>query len=184
MQTFHPIMLIRHAEKPLREPRDADEAVGAGGRRGLSPRGERRARMLAEYFAPADGVLRDGHIHMPRFVFAAASTPAHRSTRPADTVRPVAGALGLVVQEEFGSDPPFNAVAAALKSAAALGPVLVGWRYDTLPDLASAIGATGVPADWPASRFDMTWVLEKSGEAWRLTQVPQLLMPGDRAEPM
>jgi hypothetical protein len=62
--------------------------------------------------------------------------------------------------------------------------VLVSWRFDTLPDLARAIGAKSVPADWPANRFDMTWVLEKSGDAWRLTQVPQLLMPGDHATPM
>ena len=184
MQNLHSIMLIRHAEKPLREPRDTDDGVGSGGRHGLSPRGERRARMLMEYFAPADGVLPDGPIRTPKFIFAASTTPAHHSTRPADTVRPVAAALGLAVQEEFGSDPPFDAVAVALEAAAALGPVLVGWRFDTLPELARAIGAKGVPADWPASRFDMTWVLEKSGDAWRLTQVPQLLMPGDSAAPM
>lgn len=186
MQTSHPIMLIRHAEKPLREPRDTDDvddAAGAGGPRGLSPRGERRARMLAAYFATADGISRDSRIRTPRFIFAAASTSQHPSTRPADTVSPLAAALGLAVREEFSSDPPFDAVAAALESAASRGPVLASWRHDTLPDLARAIGARAVPAEWPASRFDMIWLLEKSGGEWRFAQVAQMLMPGDSAAP-
>jgi hypothetical protein len=184
MQGSYPIMLIRHAEKPLRESRDVDDAAGAGGKRGLSLRGERRARLLAGYFAPVHDVLRDGHTCTPKAIFAAGTTAEHRSTRPADTVRPLAQALGLTVREDFSSDPPFDEAAAALKSAATRGPVLVSWRYDTLPELARAIGAQAVPEVWPADRFDMIWVLERLGDAWRLTQIPQLLLPGDNVAPV
>jgi len=39
---------------------------------------------------------------------------------------------------------------------------------------------------WPDDRFDIVWVFEpgSSGDSWRLRQVPQLLLAGDRAEPI
>ena len=39
---------------------------------------------------------------------------------------------------------------------------------------------------WPDDRFVIVWVFEpgSSGDSWRLRQVPQLLLAGDRAEPI
>ncbi|OZI37498.1 hypothetical protein CAL29_03570 [Bordetella genomosp. 10] len=184
MNTSHPIMLIRHAEKPLRESRYAQDIAGAGGRHGLSSRGERRAQLLAAYFMSSEDLLRERGLCRPRFIFAAATTPRHRSTRPVDTVKPLAAALNLAVRDEFASDPPFDKAADTLCSAAAQGAVLVSWRQDTLPELARAIGARGVPDVWPESRFDMIWLLERSGGVWTLTQVPQMLLPEDSDAPI
>jgi hypothetical protein len=43
-----------------------------------------------------------------------------------------------------------------------------------------------VPQIWPDDRFDLVWVFEpgSTGGSWRLRQVPQLLLAGDRAEPI
>jgi hypothetical protein len=184
MQASHPIMLIRHAEKPLPDPRDDDDMPGSRGRHGLSVRGERRASMLAGYFAPADGVFADSRIRTPQFIFAGAATLRRASTRPADTVWPLAAALGLAVRDEFSSDPPLDAVTAALVFSASRGAVLASWRHDTLAELARAIGARAVPAEWPEDRFDMVWLLRKSSDGWSLAQIPQLLMPGDSETPI
>jgi hypothetical protein len=183
MSDPHPIMLIRHAEKPLREPHDQDDGLGARGKRGLSPRGEQRAWKLADYFGRGRHP-KDSGICAPRFIFAASTSAEHRSTRPADTVQPLSAALGVPVRDEFDSDPPFDVLLHALHKAAREGPVLISWRYDTLPALARAAGAQAVPDEWPADCFDMIWLLERRGDACRLVQIPQMLMPGDSAEPI
>jgi hypothetical protein len=183
MKKTHPIMLVRHAEKPLPQVAEGVDGPGTRGKRGLSPRGQWRARLLVDYFVPIDGKFRDPEIGLPVAVFAANTSGEHRSTRPADTVRPVAESIGLSVHEDFGSDPPFDKVAAVIEKAAARGPVLVAWRFDTLPDLARAFGVKNAPP-WPADRFDMTWVLRKEGKDCTMTQVPQLLMQGDSVEPI
>lgn len=183
MPDHHPIMLIRHAEKPLREAHDKDDGFGARGKRGLSPRGEQRAWKLADYFGRGRHPKESG-ICAPRFIFAASTSAEHRSTRPADTVQPLSAALGVPVRDEFDSDPPFDALLQALHKAAKDGPVLISWRYDTLPALARAAGAQSVPDEWPADCFDMIWLLENHGDACRLVQVPQMLMAGDRVEPI
>ena len=43
-----------------------------------------------------------------------------------------------------------------------------------------------VPQVWPDDRFDLVWVFEPNPDAptFRLRQVPQLLLAGDRAEPI
>lgn len=184
MQASHPIMLIRHAEKPLRQALSPGDEAATRGPQGLSRVGEQRAQALAAYFAPPDGIFRDGRIRTPVFIFAAAATLRHPSTRPADTVWPLATGLGLAVRDEFSSDPPLAPIAAALAFAASRGPALVSWRQDTLPDLARAMGVSGVPDDWPADRFDMVWLLERAGREWRLAQIPQMLLPGDDPSPI
>ena len=37
--------------------------------------------------------------------------------------------------------------------------------------------------DWPEDRFDMVWVFDRVDAHWHLTQVRQLFLAGDRAEP-
>jgi hypothetical protein len=66
--------------------------------------------------------------------------------------------------------------------------VLVAWDHTRLPLIATRLVGDGssVPQIWPADRFDLVWVFEpgSTGGSRRLRQVPQLLLAGDRAEPI
>ncbi len=41
---------------------------------------------------------------------------------------------------------------------------------------------TTAPQYWPLDRFDLVWVFDRRGDTWTFTQVPQLLLAGDRPE--
>jgi hypothetical protein len=41
---------------------------------------------------------------------------------------------------------------------------------------------TSSPQYWPLDRFDLVWVFDRRGDTWTFTQVPQLLLAGDRPE--
>lgn len=68
------------------------------------------------------------------------------------------------------------------------GPVLICWQHEGIPAIVDRIvgNATTSPQDWPASRFDMVWVLDQqtTAGAWAFHQVPQLLLPGDSDAPI
>ena len=67
------------------------------------------------------------------------------------------------------------------------GVVLIGWEHKHIPLIANAIlGNATAPQQWPGERFDMVWVFDfdAGNGTWRFSQVPELLMPGDSAEPI
>jgi len=65
------------------------------------------------------------------------------------------------------------------------GIVLIAWEHKVLPSLIGHVpGAPAVPAAWPDERFDMVWILERAEGRWSFSQRPQLLLAGDRAEPI
>lgn len=171
------IMLIRHAEAP-EEGGVGLHGDGTAGEGGLGLRGWQRAGALARWFAPLDGAPLRG-LETPVHVFAAAPTAAHPSTRPRDTVAPLAALLGLEVDERFDTDMPLERVADVLRRLG--GPVLVCWRHDGLPALANELlqRPGEVPARWPETRHDVAWVLAPGGAGWRFTQLPQRLLAGD-----
>jgi hypothetical protein len=35
---------------------------------------------------------------------------------------------------------------------------------------------------WPLDRFDLVWVFDRRDSTWTFTQVPQLLLAGDRPD--
>ena len=166
-------LLLRHAEEP------ADDATLT-----LSDRGWQRAGALVRWLAPA-GVDAEPAppLVRPMRIVAAASTPEHPSTRPHDTVLPLAQLLELEVEQPFGSDDDPRRVAASLH--APDHAVVVCWRHDALPALARALlppdRASQVPPTWPDDRFDLVWAVHVKQGAWSLTQVPQQLLAGDRA---
>lgn len=173
------IMLMRHAEEP-----DGDASPS------LSPRGWQRAGALVRWLAPLglpgpSGPLAapPAPLATPRRIVAAARSDAHPSTRAHDTVAPLAQALQLEVEQPFDSDADTRRTAAWLRSLDAA--VLVCWRHDALPALARALlppdRASAVPAVWPEERFDLVWVLQPRSDGWMLSQVPQLLLAGDRS---
>lgn len=172
------IMLIRHAEKPL----DAETGVAADGSAdpaSLSVAGWQRAGALVRFFAapwlPA--------IRRPQHVFAARATQPGGSVRPRATVAPLAQALGVMVDESWSTEDEPAQVAAALR--ALEGPVLVCWRHEALPVLADELlQRPDVPRRWPDERFDLVWLISRDGPSWTFAQLPQQLLPGDRAQPV
>jgi hypothetical protein len=70
------------------------------------------------------------------------------------------------------------------KAIAAQGTVLIAWKHNNMQVIANAIlgNKTSAPQYWPLDRFDLVWVFDKRGDTWTFTQVPQLLLAGDRPE--
>jgi len=174
-----PIMLIRHAEKP----QDGELAVNLAGQPdadALSVRGWMRAGALVRFFATPDTHSR---IVRPLHLLAARATAARPSTRPRDTLQPLAQALGLKVDESWCSEDPLPELAAQLRQLQ--GPVLVCWRHEALPALANELlqRAEG-PERWPPQCYDMVWVVEQERFSRTLAQVPQRLLPGDSTHPL
>jgi hypothetical protein len=179
----HPtLMLIRHAEKPAADER-AVNRQGAEDGQSLSVTGWMRAGALVSLFAPADGRDHRPLLPQPRHLVAARPTTQRPSTRPRDTLLPLAEALGLSIDEQWSAEDPHPAVAAALRRLE--GPVLVCWRHEDLPALAvELLLGRSAPSRWPPSRYDLVWVIQQIGPSWRLTQVAQFLLPGDSARPV
>jgi len=118
------------------------------------------------------------HIVRPQFLLAARATADRPSTRPRDTLQPLAQALGLDIDERFAADDPLPAVATHLRQLG--GPVLVCWRHDTLPALANELlQRAEAPGRWPEHTHDMVWVVEQASLSRTLVQVPQRVLAGD-----
>ncbi len=172
------IMLIRHAEKP----RDGEQAVNREGQpdaHSLSVTGWMRAGALVRYFAVPEA-SGDAHqrIVRPAHLLAARPSPAHPSTRPRDTLQPLAQALGLTLDLRFASEEPLSPLAEHLRHLQ--GSVLVCWRHDELPALANALlQRNEAPGAWPEHCYDLVWVIEQLQLSRTLTPVPQQLLPGD-----
>lgn len=178
------VMLIRHAEKSDDLARVPN--LGPDGRpdeHGLSLQGWLRAGALVRHFAPHDeahGTSRG--LVRPVAIAAMSCTAARPSRRPELTVRPLAAALELPVQQL----DDLAALHAWLASIA--GPALVCWRHQGLPDVAQALAPrASIPELWPQDRFDVTWVVDFPGAASAsaaFSQQAQRLLAGDRDEPI
>jgi hypothetical protein len=70
--------------------------------------------------------------------------------------------------------------------AARPGITLVSWHHHSIHKIVQHLGdiTPTPPRHWPDDRFDMVWIFTRSGIGWRFEQIPQLLLPGDRAEPI
>lgn len=176
------VMFIRHGEKP-----SADGSVsgvtfdGAPSPDELSVRGWQRAGALVRFFAPMAGGMTPG-ISTPTQLFAPEPTVHVPSRRSGQTLTPLAELLGLTVCADFSKGQEAD-LAAAIASMS--GTVLVAWEHKAIRAIATALaGEVGVPQVWPDERFDMVWAFERIDLAWAFRQVPQLVLPGDSAEPM
>jgi len=177
------IMLIRHAERP--DPRNSIRGVteeGVKNKEELTVRGWQRAGALVRFFAPSDNRFVHPALARPGILFACGAGPKAPSLRPQHTLLPLARLL----QVEFNCDyfegeeeKLVRAVLAAKASAA-----LIAWKHANMSVIAHAIlGAmAGVPQHWPFDRFDLVWIFDKGASNWTFTQIPQLLLAGDRPE--
>lgn len=179
-KSLRKIFLIRHAEKPVAELGVGGvDRLGTPDKRSLSVRGWQRAGALVRFFAPLHNVPVAGVIERPDALFAA--SPRSKSQRPVQTLLELAQHLKLPIRQEFDSDADEARLLDAAKSSATVA--LVSWRQDSMADFARLLvdDEVSVP-EWDRSRFDVVWVFKRERRGWHFTQLPQLLLPGDRPE--
>lgn len=177
------IMIIRHAEKPVKE--QAMRGVDPAGRRGddnLTVRGWQRAGALVGLFAPHDARSARTGINRPAAIFAAGAEKAGKSRRSVQTVSPLAAALGLTIDDTLKATEEDRLAASILRLD---GPVLVAWEHDAIARIVEVVteGAATAP-QWPDDRFDLVFVLDRDARRWQFTQVTQRLLAGDSGEPI
>jgi phosphohistidine phosphatase SixA len=136
------ILLMRHADKSV-DPDDPD----------LSPAGIARAEQLATYVPQTFG--------KPDFIIATARSK--HSDRPAETVAPLANAVGITVQDDISDKDFENLVDEIFLNPAYRGKtVLICWHHGTLPAIAALLGAPArsYPDPWPDSHACYRAVLD------------------------
>jgi phosphohistidine phosphatase SixA len=156
------IVILRHAEKP-------DDPIDPN----LSPAGKARAVMLAS--------LIPRRFPNPDFLFA--SAPSKYSNRPAETLTPLAEAIGLRLDIDF-ADQDYGVLATDLlnKSKYDGKLVIICWHHGHIPDLALAFGASAsevaaapgmLGMHWDPSVFDLFWSLTFTAARTNLTKSSQ-----------
>lgn len=159
------VMVIRHGEKPADKN---DHTLNATGRL--------RAEKITELFTGVDLV---NGLFRPTRIYASKGTTA--SMRPLQTVQPLAAALGLSINTSFDAENAMTAMGGEL--AALPGVTLVSLEHTAIVGVCRALGTATpkVPSVWPADRFDVVWVFVKQPGGWRFWEVPEQLLPGDKA---
>lgn len=180
----HAILVIRHAEKST--PDDVVLAVDEFGRPNeheLSVLGWQRAGALAALLGNAKRLQGSG-LQQPRYLFGARPTKETPSIRCVRTLQPLADVLGIPVSLEF----EVGAEAALVRRLESLdGCALVAWEHTAIIAIATLLLGTNahIPTGWPEDRFDVVWVFTRSTDGkWALAQVPEMLLAGDRPEPI
>lgn len=186
------VMIIRHAEKPTTTPPPATNGVTITGQQNedsLIVRGWQRAGALVPLFFPARGPLQSSELATPQFIYAT-STSDDEGNRPEETITPLAQKLGLVPNESFSKSQLEEVATSAIGCD---GVVLISWPHGQIPNLCYLIPLSSnnknpIPSTWPSDRFDVVFVfdLDTSSEVFGYTfsQVPQLLLDGDSADPI
>jgi hypothetical protein len=177
------IMLIRHAEKPT----DALSGVSEDGNQNpeeLIVRGWQRAGALVRFFAPAAGAFSDPRLATPDTIFASGIAHHSNSLRPQHTIQPLAQLLNLTPNLSYAKGDENDLAAAVLRSS---GVVLIAWQHEAIPAIVNQIvgNSSTCPQTWLDTRFDLVWVLDAAANGnWSFTQVPQMLLAGDKPEPI
>ena len=173
------IMIVRHAEKPIAADVRGVRPNGDHDRHSLSVRGWTRAGALVGLFAPQHGEPKAG-LRRPDAIYACGHAD-DGSRRPVQTVTPLAERLGQHIRRRRGLG---EEAALAAKLAVHNGAALVAWHHEAIPAIARSLGAVDFPEHWPDDRFDVVWTFTPDGTGWRFAQVAQLLLAGDRPEPI
>ena len=181
------VSLLRHAEKQIGGvPPQGVSLDGTPDPESLTPRGWQRAGAIVGLFVPRPAPSGNAvDLPTPTHLFASEIGPHSQSRRPIETLQPLAERLGLQIGERFLQDDLDGLVSAIL---ACDGDVLVAWEHKRIPLIANRLVSdqSSVPQVWPDDRYDVIWTLEPQGgqPGLRLRQVPQLLLAGDRADPI
>jgi hypothetical protein len=178
------IMIVRHGEKPEKdEDIHGVDPEGEHDKNELSPKGWQRSGALVRFFHPLHGQFTHPALAKPDAVFAAAPSGHVHSERSHHTVQGVAESLGLKVNLKHAKGEEKKLIEDVM---ATHGVVLIAWEHNAILDLAKFIlGKEGSsPEKWPGSRFDLFWVFDQQPHqvGWKLTQVAQMVLPGDSPE--
>jgi hypothetical protein len=180
--TVDQIILIRHAQKPTRNPRHRGiREDGSADPESLTVRGWQHAGALAAVFAGAGVSAADPLVARPDVIFAAGSRRrvvridgkkvkvGSHSRRPQETVAPLAGALGLSPVTIHTKGEEQALVADALSRS---GVVLICWQHQDIPVIGNLIvgDETTVPQSWPEDRYDLIWAFDRAGDTWSFRQ--------------
>jgi len=130
-------MIIRHGEK-IRD-----------GSINLSPKGEARANCLLNVFGP------NGTFVSPQKIFAQKPTDKKKSTRPRDTVIPLAKALNLTVDLTFSRHKTKELTDYIKNSTDEI--TLISWSKERIPEIVSKLGILNPPL-WEKA-YDEIWVI-------------------------
>jgi hypothetical protein len=175
------ILLIRHAEKPAKDPPPFGVTLkGDRSKESLEVRGWQRAGALTHLLAPRDGHFQHPELAKPQFLYASKSVKRRGSRRAIETISPLAEKLGIEINSEYR-----RAEFESMLDEVFLhkGVVLICWQREYIPAIASYIldDHRSIP-EWPEDRFDMFWVfdLDPSSGRYKFKQVPQRLLLGDR----
>jgi broad specificity phosphatase PhoE len=175
------VMIIRHAEKPMPGKAGVDKDGEQDGE-ALIVRGWQRAGALARFFAPRDGHFQAPGIGRPQTIYAPRVETKSESRRPKQTVEPLAKLIGIDISDEFRKGRESELVADVLGRD---GIVLISWEHKAIAGIVEGIGGRDiVPPVWAEDRFDMVLVLDRINGGWTLSQVPQMLLAGDRDDPL
>ncbi|BCM87598.1 phosphoglycerate mutase family protein [Methylobacterium indicum] len=175
------IMLIRHGEKPTRDPSVFGvDKTGREDEDDLSVRGWQRAGALARFFLPRAGAPVPP-LAVPTRLYAPDPTAKRPSKRALHTLGPLAHLSGIARDTRFHVGEEADLAAAVLS---ATGVALVAWEHRRIADIVAHLTAGAVTAPfWPEDRFDVVIVLDRA-PGWRLTQAFQMLLPGDTDNPL
>ncbi|OHX14431.1 histidine phosphatase family protein [Chromobacterium sphagni] len=179
------IMIIRHAEKPTTTPAVAGvDPDGNQSDEDLIVQGWQRAGALARFFAPLNGQPAPG-LAVPNAIYASAVAKHSQSLRPQHTALPLSQLLQLNINLEYAKEDAANMAKAV---ADRIGPTLIAWEHEDIPGIVNAIvgNSAACPQQWHDDRFDVVWVLDQDegSNVWRFSQVMQMLLAGDRAQPI
>jgi hypothetical protein len=153
------VFVIRHGE-------------GGSNAHTLDATGQKRAAAIAELLTATP--LREG-LSRPDRIYASEGLTA--SLRPFQTVKPLADKLSEVEITKFAAAD----YAKAGKEIVGLhGVTLVAWAHTELPGLCKVFGVK-TPSSWPDERFDVIWIFRRTSTGWSFSQMPELLLPGDRS---
>jgi len=138
------VMIIRHGEKLNDEVTD------------LSPKGKARAHCLIDIFG------NNGTYPTPQKIFAQSPSEKKQSTRPRDTVVPLAEALGLTVDLSYTSGQIkklTNDIASSTENV-----VLISWSNDKILEIAEKLGIHN-PPEWDKDAFDEIWMVNDNANS-------------------
>jgi hypothetical protein len=148
------VLIVRHAEKP-------DDGAG------LAPLGEKRASAYADYF---QNLTVDGRSLRPQTLIA--TEDSKESMRPGLTLKPLATALNLPLDQRF-KDKDYASVVQALQNEAHGQVVLIAWHHGKLDKMLAAFGAdpkTLLPdGKWPEDVYDWLFILPFDAQGQLIT---------------
>jgi broad specificity phosphatase PhoE len=172
------VMIIRHAEKP-KGTAAGITADGTEDDSSLTAVGWERARALVGLFDPVEGDPRVG-LARPQTIYAAGVTDEGEGQRTRETVAPLATALGLPVNTEYGKGDEKKLVKDVLEQS---GTTLISWQHSAIPTIADAFPSVTPqpPQEWPSDRFDVVWTFTRTVDGWHFTQTPELVLPQDHS---